>query len=151
MTMREIPTRKAQKQSSDESHATLEETKIEKSEGTAKIEASAPAAPENPSKKDFSGRYRVREGYLIPHGNFDASGSRHIAKGGDIIHMTHDEALSTIRLTMHQKDANGKPNGPAIETESAYVARVEAQRQADEFARMLNEHNPLLDLTTPNP
>lgn len=91
--------------------------------------------------KSLAGRYRVREGYKVSHGDVDADGRHKISSAGSIIELSHDEALSVIRLTKDQKDADGRPNGPAIETEDAYNARIEAKRAHDEFLQSLSDAN----------
>jgi hypothetical protein len=105
-------------------------------------EALAAPAPA-PAPRSLAGRYRVREGYIVSHGNVDENGKHKHSRGGEVVELTHEEALSVIRLTKDQKDLEGRPNGPAIETEDAYNARVEAQRQHDEFLKSLSDMNSL--------
>lgn len=91
--------------------------------------------------KSLEGRYRVRDGYHLSHGGVDADGRHKISKGGTIVELSHEEALSVIKLTKDQKDAEGRPNGPAIETEEAYNSRMEAQRTHEEFLKSLSDAN----------
>lgn len=101
----------------------------------------AESAEEKPAVRSLAGKYRVREGYHIAHGAHNAEGKHGLAKGGEIVDLSHDEALSVIKLTKDQKNNDGTPNGPAIETEAAYNARVDAQRAHDEFMKSLSEAN----------
>ena len=112
---------------------------------TAEPETESPfvvaAKTEEAAKKfDLAGRYRVREGYHVAHGDLDNNGRHSLAAGGAIVMLTHDEALSVIRLTKDQKDADGRPN-VAIETEESYKSRLESQRQHEEFLKALTESN----------
>lgn len=91
--------------------------------------------------RSLAGKYRVRDGYNIAHGAHDQEGRHSIAKGGEIVDLSHDEALSVIKLTKDQKNADGTANGPAIETEASYNARVAAQREHEEFMKSLSDQN----------
>lgn len=98
---------------------------------------------EKAAPKSLAGRYRVREGYKVGHGEHDKEGRHGLAHAGEIVELTHEEALSVIRLTKDQKDAEGRSNGPAIETEAAYNARIAAQREHEEFLKALSDSNNL--------
>lgn len=93
-------------------------------------------------KFDLAGRYRVREGYHVAHGALDDNGRHTTSPGGSIVHLTHEEALSVIKLTKDQKDADGRPN-VAIESEATYMARLEAIRQHEEFLKALSDNNAI--------
>lgn len=113
-----------------------------KASAAAPVTDEAAPAAEAPKKKlDLAGAYRVRDGYHVTYGDVDANGRHATAAGGSIVNLTHEEALSVIRLTKDQKDGEGRVNGPAIETEVAYNARIEAQRQHDEFMKSLSDAN----------
>lgn len=99
---------------------------------------------------DLSGRYRVREGYSLAHGprvgdDANTVGKHGHAKAGELVLMTHEEALTVIRLTKDQKDNAGRPNGPAIEREAEYQHRMEVERQRAEFEKQLMQMNNLPD------
>jgi len=129
--MSTIPSR-AQKKATVDTSTVLEDA-----------DTDTPVVEEKPKKLNLAGAYRVRDGYHVTYGDLDANG-RHATGGpGTIVTLTHDEALSIIRATKDQKDGEGKSNGPAIETEVAYNARIEAQRQHDEFMKSLAEANNL--------
>lgn len=104
-----------------------------------KSEATAGAAPTPP--KSLAGRYRVRDGYTLGYGELDAQGRHPVAAGGEVVELTHEEALSAIRLTKDQKNADGSTNGPAIETEAAYNARITAKAEHEKFMKQLEESN----------
>lgn len=127
--MSNIPSRKASAAASTPA-AEPDESPFEEAEKNA----------EAAKKFDLAGRYRVREGYHVAHGDLDGNGRHSLASGGQVIRLTHDEALSVIRLTKDQKDAAGLPN-VAIETEVSYKARLDAQRQHEEFLKALTESN----------
>lgn len=110
---------------------------------TRKQVAEAKAATAEAPKRSLEGNYRVREGYMVAHGKHDENGQHAIAKGGEIIFLSHEEAASVIKGTMHQKNADGTSNGPAIETETSYNARIEAQRAHAEFLKSLEDMNGL--------
>lgn len=100
-------------------------------------------------KFDLTGRYRVREGYHVAHGlRNDSEGHiGHHARSapGEIIDLSHEDALAIIRSTQSAKNpVTGRAHGPAIETEEVYNARIESERQNEEFMKQLIENNPLL-------
>lgn len=122
------------------------------SEASAAVEPEAsPFAPPAPAPKkfDLSGRYRVREGFSVAHGARNDSeghvGHHARAVAGDIVHLSHEDALVVIRHTQSQRDpATGRAHGPAIETEEVYNARIEAERQNAEFMKQLIGVDPVL-------
>lgn len=111
--------------------------------------AEAKAADGAKKKFDLSGKYRVREGYKVAYGSrkddSNTVGHHPVGVPGEIIELTHEEAMSTIKLTTGQKNPEtGRMHGPAIETEEAYNARLEAERTQEEFLKQLTELNPVL-------
>jgi hypothetical protein len=103
------------------------------------------------ARTSLAGNYRVREGYTVSHSNVevDENGEpkkgdggipRHgVAQPGEVVFLNHDDAVSVIRLTKDQRDPkSGRPNGPAIETETAYLSRTAAEA---EHARFMAEVN----------
>lgn len=138
-------------------------------EAQALPEAVTPASVANPFVKasptllrrtSLAGRYRVREGYTVAHpdGKLDMStgeytlkesrdGSirRHAtASPGEVVELSHEDAVSVIRHTKDQRDPKtGRANGPAIETETAYLARTAAEAEHARFMAEVNGVNAL--------
>ncbi len=100
----------------------------------------------------LAGVYRVREGYTVAYGLREGDvdkavvGEHKIAKAGEMVELTHEEALSAIKTTINAKKPDGKPHGPAIETEEQYQSRIKAEEAHKEFLRNITEAsgNPLL-------
>lgn len=117
-------------------------------------------APETARRTSLAGRYRVREGYTVAHPNGkldfatgqymltdpkDGSVQRHAtAKPGEIVELSHDDAVSVIRHTKDQRHpVTGRANGPAIETETAYLSRTAAEAEHARFMAEVNGVNAL--------
>lgn len=136
--MSNIPSRK--QAAAPSTNAKPEE--VEETQESAADDAFAVPVKSEQKKFNLAGRYRVREGYHVAHGALDDNGRHTTSPGGAIVTLTHEEALSVIKLTKDQKDADGRPN-VAIESEGTYKARLEAIRQHEEFLKALADSNPL--------
>jgi len=135
-------------------------TRREAREAAKTTEAETAKKPEPETKKaavkqepklNLAGHYRVREGYSVAHGarvgDEEHTIGRHgHAQPGEIVYLTHEEALSVIRLTKDQRMPDGRPNGPAIETEEAYQARQDAELKRQEFEKLLADMNNFPDV-----
>jgi hypothetical protein len=75
----------------------------------------------------------------------DGSIPRHAtASPGEVVELSHEDAVSIIRHTKDQRDPKtGRPNGPAIETETAYLARTAAEAEHARFMAEVNGVNSL--------
>lgn len=138
-------------------------------EEAAPVVAVTPASVANPFtqptpaqklRTSLAGRYRVREGYTVAHpdgkldmktGQYtlntpkDGSIPRHAtAQPGEVVELSHEDAVSVIRHTKDQRDPKtGRPNGPAIETETAYLARTASEAEHARFMAEVNGVNAL--------
>lgn len=117
-------------------------------------------SPTEKRRTSLAGRYRVREGYTVAHPNGtldmktgvytldppkDGSIPRHaVAQPGEVVELSHEDAVSVIRNTKDQRDPKtGRANGPAIETETAYLSRTAAEAEHARFMAEVNGVNAL--------
>lgn len=120
----------------------------------------APVSATEKRRTSLAGRYRVREGYTVAHpggvldmktGQYtieepkDGTIRRHaVAQPGEVVELSHEDAVSVIRHTKDQRDPkSGRANGPAIETETAYLARTAAEAEHARFMAEVNGVNAL--------
>lgn len=113
----------------------------------ANIPSRSQVKTEKKALGNLGGKYRVREGYSVAYGprkDLDGHVGHHAhALAGEEVELSHDEAVSVIKLTKDQKDpATGRANGPAIETVASYEARMEAERANAEFMKELSVSLP---------
>jgi hypothetical protein len=120
-------------------------------QATAQVERVEPKLAPKKSTPNFAGMYRVREGYRVTHGKRDGDGDGVVGKhgetiGGKMVKLTHDEALSILRLHQQAVKAGrvARADAPPIETEEAYEARVEAEKLKNEMLEMLAS-DPVLE------
>lgn len=136
--MSNIPTR-AQKAKQQKA-----ETEASSDDETSKLAETAPITQqEEPKKFNLAGKYRVREGYSVAHGSRHGDTEHSVghharAKAGELVYLSHEDAVSIIKQTKDQKDpGTGRPNGPAIETEAVYNQRQAAENERLEFEKNL--------------
>ncbi len=116
--------------------------------------------PVEKRRTSLAGRYRVREGYTVAHpgapldmktGQYvfpeskdNAIRNHATAHPGEVVELSHEDAVSVIRHTKDQRDPKtGRANGPAIETETAYLARTAAETEHARFMAEVNGVNSL--------